>query len=121
MSRTWQNYYELLQVPRNATEQEIDRAYGARVSENNLDVNQKHPYPEVIPAVEQRLQLIHARNVLTDPQRRAWYDQFLDVLHRVQIPATSRTPPEPTKKSLPGAAYPVKFRPPPIKRWHRTV
>jgi len=64
------DYYELLGVDRNATADEIKRAYRRRAFELHPDAN---PDPA---AAEQFKQVARAYEVLSDPDQRARYDRF---------------------------------------------
>lgn len=65
------DYYEVLGVQRNASEDEIKRAYRKLAMENHPDRNPGDA------AAEQRFkEAADAYAVLSDPQKRAQYDQF---------------------------------------------
>jgi curved DNA-binding protein len=65
-----QDFYRVLGVPRNASQDEIQRAYRKLARENHPDVNKD-------PAAEERFKDIsEAYNVLSDPQTRRRYDAF---------------------------------------------
>jgi len=66
------DYYEILGVPRNATQEEIRKAY------RNL-VKKWHPdlHPENREEAEKKFkEITEAYEVLSDPEKRAQYDQF---------------------------------------------
>ena len=63
------DHYEVLGVDRNATQDQIKKAYRKLARELHPDVN---PAPEA----QERFKLVtHAYEVLSDPQSRAQYDQ----------------------------------------------
>jgi len=65
------DYYEVLGVPRNATEDEIKKAYRKLARENHPDRNPGDK------AAEQRFKEIQdAYDILSDKQKRAQFDQF---------------------------------------------
>ncbi len=65
------DYYEVLGLSRNATENEIKRAFRKRAKECHPDRNKGDP------TAEQRFKEINeAYEVLKDPEKRAAYDQF---------------------------------------------
>jgi curved DNA-binding protein len=64
------DYYEILRVPRNADQQEIQRAYRKLAREYHPDLNKD-------PAAEERFKDIsEAYAVLSDPETRRRYDAF---------------------------------------------
>ena len=66
------DYYAVLHVPHDSSQQEIARAYRAQMRRHHPDVASG----EAVPA---ELQLVmQAFNVLRDPKRRAAYDREID-------------------------------------------
>ena len=64
------DFYEILGVPRNATQDEIQRAYRKLARENHPDINSD-------PAAEDRFKDVsEAYSVLSDPATRSRYDAF---------------------------------------------
>jgi curved DNA-binding protein len=70
MAAAGQDFYQILGVPRNATQEEIQRAYRKLARAYHPDVNKD-------PAAEERFKDIsEAYDVLSDPQTRQRYDAF---------------------------------------------
>src|SRR3954466_16153358 len=66
----FRDYYEVLGVPRDASEEDIRRAYRKLARENHPDVNKD-------PEAEDRFKEIsEAYEVLRDPEKRERYDRF---------------------------------------------
>src|ERR1700677_3070545 len=66
-----QDYYKLLDVPRNATEADIKKAYRRLAMKHHPDRNPDDPDAE-----HKFKEAKEAYEVLCDPQKRAVYDQF---------------------------------------------
>ena len=65
------DYYEVLGVAKNASDEEIKRAYRKKAKECHPDL-----HPDDKAAVERFKELNEANEVLSDPNKRARYDQF---------------------------------------------
>lgn len=65
------DYYEVLGVPRSASEKEIRKAYKRLARKYHPDVNPGDPEAE-----RRFKEITEAHNVLTDPEKRRKYDQF---------------------------------------------
>jgi DnaJ homolog subfamily A member 5 len=72
------DYYDLLGVDRNASEEELKKAYRRKALELHPDRN----YGNVEHATRLFAEIQTAYEVLSDPQERAWYDSHRDVLLR---------------------------------------
>jgi len=66
-----EDYYAILGVSRNAKEQEIKKAYRRLARKNHPDVN-----PGDKSAEERFKKIQHAYDVLSDPKKRAVFDQY---------------------------------------------
>ncbi len=71
MSESKRDYYEVLGVPRNADDAALKKAYRALAKKYHPDVN-----PGDAAAAEKFKEASEAYSVLSDPQKRAQYDQF---------------------------------------------
>jgi len=67
-----QDYYELLGVPRTASDDEIKKAFRKLARKYHPDVNRDNPQE----AEAKFKEINEAYEVLSDPQRKAQYDQF---------------------------------------------
>ncbi|KAF2150881.1 DnaJ-domain-containing protein [Myriangium duriaei CBS 260.36] len=72
------SYYELLAVDRNATDDEIKKAYRRKALELHPDRN----YGNVEDATRLFAEVQSAYEVLSDPQERAWYDSHESAILR---------------------------------------
>ncbi|GII21574.1 DnaJ C-terminal domain-containing protein [Planosporangium mesophilum] len=70
MARGERDYYEILGVPRDASQSDIQRAYRQLARRAHPDVNKE-------PGAEERFkEITEAYHVLSDPNKRKRYDQF---------------------------------------------
>lgn len=65
------DYYEVLGVPKNASEQDIKKAYRSMAKKYHPDRNKDNPEAEA-----KFKEVQEAHEVLSDPQKRAAYDQY---------------------------------------------
>ena len=72
------DYYDLLGVERDASEDDIKKAYRRKALELHPDRN----YGNVENATKLFAEIQSAYEVLSDPQERAWYDSHRDILLR---------------------------------------
>ncbi|KAI1181046.1 DnaJ domain-containing protein [Nemania sp. FL0916] len=84
------DYYELLGVERNATDDEIKKAYRKKALELHPDRN----YDDVENATRKFAEVQSAYEVLSDAQERAWYDSHSDAILRGDDPADFEAAPE---------------------------
>ncbi|KAI9822918.1 MAG: hypothetical protein M1832_002943 [Thelocarpon impressellum] len=77
-------YYELLGIERQATEEEIKKAYRRKALELHPDRN----YGDVEKTTRLFAEVQAAYEVLSDPQERAWYDSHRDAILRDDDEAT---------------------------------
>ena len=97
------DFYEILGVPRTATQDEIQRTYRQLARQNHPDVNKD-------PGAEDRFKEIsEAYDVLSDPQTRRRYDAFGPDFRQVpedvdpEAFRRSRAGAEPARPGGPGA------------------
>ena len=64
------NYYDILNVPRNADEKELKRAYRSLTKKYHPDINKEEGAEEKFKDINE------AYSVLSDAQKRAQYDQM---------------------------------------------
>jgi curved DNA-binding protein len=77
MARGARDYYDILGVPRDASPQDIQRAYRQLARRHHPDVNKQ-------PGAEERFKdITEAYDVLSDPNKRKRYDQFGDQWRQV--------------------------------------
>ena len=72
------SYYALLGIPRNATDEEIKKAYRRKALELHPDRN----YGKEELATKTFAEVQAAHEVLSDPQERAWYDSHESAILR---------------------------------------
>ena len=92
------NYYELLGITRNATPEDIKRAFRKLAMQYHPDRN---PSREKW-ANEKFKQINEACEVLSDPDKRATYDTQLD--SQVRVPCKPNRPAQSEQKGFPGWA-----------------
>ncbi|KAI1385290.1 DnaJ-domain-containing protein [Hypoxylon trugodes] len=84
------DYYELLGLDHQATDDEIKKAYRKKALELHPDRN----YGDVENATQKFAEVQSAYEVLSDPQERAWYDSHRDAILRGSDPADTDATPE---------------------------
>ncbi len=72
-ARTYKNYYHVLGVVRSSTFSEIKKAYFQRAKDCHPDLHPGNPR-----AVDEFLRLVTAFDVLSDPDKRHFYDAHLE-------------------------------------------
>ena len=65
------DYYEVLGIPKNASEQDIKKAYRSMAKKYHPDRNKDNPEAEA-----KFKEVQEAHEILSDPQKRAAYDQY---------------------------------------------
>ena len=65
------DYYEVLGIPKNASEQDIKKAYRSMAKKYHPDRNKDNPEAEA-----KFKEVQEANEILSDPQKRAAYDQY---------------------------------------------
>ncbi|KAK1638135.1 DnaJ domain-containing protein [Colletotrichum phormii] len=83
-------YYELLGVERDASDDEIKKAYRKRALELHPDRN----FHDVQNATRRFAEIQAAYEVLADPQEKAWYDSHREAILRGTDPTDSGSTPE---------------------------
>jgi len=71
MPESKRDYYDILNLKKNASDEEIKKAYRKLAKENHPDLNQGDPHAET-----RFKEINEANNVLSDPDLRARYDQM---------------------------------------------
>ncbi|KAI0012417.1 DnaJ-domain-containing protein [Xylariaceae sp. FL0662B] len=84
------DYYELLGLDRQASDDEIKKAYRRKALELHPDRN----FGDVENATQRFAEVQAAYEVLSDPQERAWYDSHRDAILRGDDPADTEAAPE---------------------------
>ncbi|KAI1087756.1 DnaJ-domain-containing protein [Rostrohypoxylon terebratum] len=84
------DYYELLGVDHQATDDEIKKAYRKKALELHPDRN----YGDVENATQKFAEVQAAYEILSDPQERAWYDSHRDAILRGEDPTDVGASPE---------------------------
>ncbi|KAF1988352.1 DnaJ-domain-containing protein [Aulographum hederae CBS 113979] len=82
------SYYELLGIERQATEEEVKKAYRKKALELHPDRN----YGDVESATKLFAEVQSAYEVLSDPQERAWYDSHESAILRGDDPDGTEQP-----------------------------
>lgn len=88
------NFYELLQISHNASDEEIKKAYKAQLMVHHPDKNGNTP-----PSAEMSKLLAMAKDTLGDPAKRLEHDYALGIKQRpVTPPEVIRVPVREVKK-----------------------
>lgn len=101
------DYYELLGVGRNATQEEVAAAYRRQAMLYHPD---RHP-EDPAQAAEKFKEIAKAFEVLNDPGKRDMYD-------RGKLPDKPNAPPKPTKRKYNKYTRPKPYYDPVTQRWY---
>ena len=74
------DYYEVLNVSRNASDQEIKQAYRRLVRKYHPDVAEDKE-----KAQEEMIKVNEAYGILSDPDKRAYYDNYGEEIGRAHV------------------------------------
>ncbi|KAI0597180.1 DnaJ-domain-containing protein [Biscogniauxia sp. FL1348] len=85
-----EDYYHLLGVDRQASDEEIKKAYRKKALELHPDRN----FGDVENATRKFAEVQSAYEVLSDPQERAWYDSHRDAILRGDDPTETEAAPQ---------------------------
>lgn len=113
-----QTYYEILGVPENATDAEIEAAFKSKAREVHPDsVGAVNPYLQRV-AAEAFKQLSEAKSVLLDRSKRQKYDASLTYVRWSAHGTAAAAPPKPSPQASPAPSQPPQSpsQPPPTSQ-----